>query len=212
MNFKCSLYFVTEEALSEGRSTLDIVKQAVKGGVDAVQLREKNMEAREVLELGYRLKEFLQKHRIPLIVNDRVDIAMVLDAEGVHLGQSDLPIGAARKLLGPDKIIGISVSKIEEALEAVEKGADYLGVGPIFPTGSKKDAEKPVGLKGLQEIRERVNIHLTAIGGINRENAAKVIKSGADSIAVISAVSRAKDVERASRELQQIIKHKKEDF
>lgn len=205
MDFKCRLYFVTEQALSGGRATIDIVKQAIAGGVDAVQLREKHMEAREVLELGYSLKEILHRHRIPLIVNDRIDIAMALDADGVHLGQTDLPIEVARKLLGPDKIIGISVSRVEEALEAVEKGADYLGVGPVFPTGSKEDAEKPIGLEGLRRIREKASLHLTAIGGINRDNAAEVIKAGADSIAVISALTAAENVEEAARELRSVI-------
>jgi|Deesub1362A_J573_1020465.scaffolds.fasta_scaffold11767_2 thiamine-phosphate pyrophosphorylase len=205
MDFKCHIYFVTEQALSRGRATIDIVKQAIAGGVDAIQLREKHMEAREVLELGYSLKEILRRHQIPLIVNDRIDIAMALDADGVHLGQTDLPIEVARKLLGPDKIVGISVSRVEEALEAVEKGADYLGVGPIFPTGSKEDAKKPIGLEGLQRIREKVNLHLTAIGGVNRDNAAEVIKAGADSIAVISALSAAENVEEAARELRSVI-------
>lgn len=178
-------YFITDSGLSHAGNISD-VKQAVACGVEVVQYRNKNAETREMYEEALMLKEICCD--AVFLINDRIDIALAVDADGVHLGQSDMPYAAARKMLGPKKIIGITVHNLAEALEAQALGADYLGVSPIYQTATKSDAGKPAGIALIEEIRARVHIPLIAIGGINLANAPEVVKAGADGLCAISAV------------------------
>jgi len=197
-------YLVTQQTLSEGRSTVDIVEKAIEGGVDAIQLREKEMSAKDRYELGQTLRELTAEAGVNLLVNDRVDLARAIDADGVHLGQSDLPISVAREQLGDDAIIGASVSTVSEARLAAITGADYLGVGAIYGTTSKPEAptaDDGLGLDALADIVQTVRIPVTAIGGITAENASEPIDAGASSVAVISAITAADDPAAAARAL-----------
>ncbi len=199
-------YLVTQQTLSEGRSTVDIVEQAIEGGVDAIQLREKGMSAKDRYDLGQTLRELTAAAGVDLIVNDRIDLARAIDADGVHLGQSDLPISTAREQLGDDAIIGASVSTVSEARLAAITGADYLGVGAIYGTTSKPEAptaDDGLGLDALSDIVQTVRIPVTAIGGITPENAAEPIAAGASSVAVISAITAAGDPAAAARRLRE---------
>jgi len=196
-----NLCVITAEVPDMGRTAITIAKEAILGGATIIQLREKNADSREFLNIAKLLLNLTKKAKIPLIINDRVDIALAANADGVHLGQEDMPIAEARRIVGKNKIIGISATDLKEAIKAEEQGADYLGVGPVFPTPSKEDATEPMGIEGLIEVREYVKIPLVAIGGINRENIDKVIQAGANGIAVISAVALAPDIREATREL-----------
>jgi thiamine-phosphate pyrophosphorylase len=201
-------YLVTQQTLSEGRSTTDIVAAAIEGGVDAIQLREKRMDASERYTLGCRLRELTAESDVDLLVNDRVDIAQAIDADGVHLGQSDLSVSVARDLLGEDAIIGASVSTVSEARLAAINGADYLGVGAVYGTTSKPEAptaDDGLGLETLSNIVQSVKIPVTAIGGITPENAAETIAAGATSVAVISAITGADDPAAATRALRDAV-------
>ena len=200
-----SLYLVTDRRLAKGRTTLDIIRAAVQGGVTCVQLREKTCPTREFITTALTIREFLQVRGIPLIINDRVDVAQAVGADGVHLGQSDMPLGLARALVNDSMLIGISVESLEEAVQAEAGGADYLGVGPIYPTPTKADAATPLGLQGLRAIRQAVSLPLVSIGGLNLQNAAPVIHHGADGIAVVSAIVAAADPEQAAQELRREI-------
>ena len=184
------------------------MNEALKAGVTIVQLRAKKLKTREFLKLALKTSDIVKSRNLPFIINDRIDIVLSCDADGVHLGQEDIPLPFARKILGENKLIGISVNTEKEAVKAEYEGADYLGVGPIFPTSSKDNLRPLLGLDGLQTIRNKVNIPILAIGGINRSNAAKVIDSGADGIAVISAILGAKDISKATKELIYSINHK----
>jgi len=195
------LYLVTDRALAAPRSLIDIVGAAVRGGVTAVQLREKQCSTREFVELGRALLALLAPSGVPLIVNDRVDVALAVGAPGVHLGQSDMDYRTARALMGPDALIGLSVETPGQAAEAAAWDVDYLGVGPIFATPTKTDAAPPWGLEQLAELRRNSPHVLVAIGGINAANAAAVIASGAHGIAVVSAICAAHDPECAARDL-----------
>ena len=196
-----SLYLVTDSGLSLGRSTGDIVASALKGGVSCVQLREKELGTRDFIDEARLLNRQLSLTGIPLIINDRVDVALAVGAAGVHLGQSDMDIEDARRLLGKTSIIGISAECLEDAILAEKRGADYIGISPVFATATKKDTAPPLGLSGIQEIRQRVSLPLVAIGGINRENCFEVIRSGADGIAVVSAIVSAPSPEYAASQL-----------
>lgn len=204
-----SLYLVTSEELSRGRSTREIVKAAVHGGVTCVQLRKKNCSTREYIEQALSLKKLLKKYQIPLVINDRMDVAQAVKAEGVHLGQSDMPIAAAKEVLKKSMIIGISARSVPDAIEAEKNGADYIGVGSIYQTDTKADTGTPIGLKGLRRIKEAVKIPIVGIGGINRDNAGVVIKNGANGVAVVSAIVSADNPEKAAKELYAIIKQAK---
>lgn len=197
------VYLVTDESLSTGRSTIETVEGAIRGGIDIVQLREKGTKARERYELGLELRDVTAAADVPLLVNDRVDLAASIDADGVHLGDDDLPIPAAREQLGEGAIIGRSVSTPEAARRAERTGADYLGVGAVFETNSKEtDPEQSnIGLERVREIRETTELPLVGIGGITPENAGRVVEAGADGVAVISAITAADDPERATRRL-----------
>lgn len=207
-------YLVTQTALSEGRSTREIVAAAIDGGIDAVQLREKHTTARERYELGIELRELTREAGIDLLVNDRVDIAAAIGADGVHLGDDDLSIAVARSILGPDAVVGRSVSSVEGAQAAEANGADYLGVGAVFATTSKTDVEEEnngIGLDHVTGIAASVEVPLVGIGGLTAENAASVITAGADGVAVISAITAAEDPARATRELQTAVERGMEE-
>jgi len=204
-NIDYSLYLVTDRGLARGRSTLDIVIAAVSGGVTCVQLREKDCSTLEFIEQALAIKNFLKAREVPLIINDRLDVALAVAADGVHLGQSDMPLEMARKIAGRSMLIGISAESVQDAVEAEKGGADYLGVSPIYATPTKSDTAPPLGLKGLREIRKRVKIPLVAIGGLNKSNAAEVIHHGADGVAVVSAIAAADDPGTSAINLKQII-------
>ena len=204
-NIDYSLYLVTDRGLARGRSTFEIVKAAVSGGVTCIQLGEKDCSTLEFIEQARTIKNFLGARKIPLIINDRLDVALAVGADGVHLGQSDMPLEMARKIAGPSMLIGISAESDQDAIEAENGGADYLGVSPIYATPTKTDTAPPLGLQGLREIKNRVKIPLVGIGGLNKSNAAEVIRNGADGVAVVSAIVAADDPETAAMNLKQII-------
>lgn len=200
-------YLVTQESLSAGRSTVEIARAAIEGGVDAIQLRDKERSAKRRYETGRELRELTAEAGVDLIVNDRVDLARAIDADGVHLGQDDLPVPAARELLGPDAVLGKSTSTVAEAREAEREDADYLGVGAVYGTGSKDvpDDEADFGPERVAEIVEAVEIPVVGIGGIDASNAAAVAEAGAVGVAVISAITRADDPAAATRELREAV-------
>ncbi len=200
-----SLYLVTDRGLARGRPLLQIVAAAVRGGVSCVQLREKTCATREFIEQALAIKNFLHSRHIPLIINDRVDVALAVGADGVHLGQTDMPLAMARKIVGDSLLIGISAECLDDALAAAKDGADYLGVSPIYDTPTKADTAPALGLAGLQKIRKAVNLPLVGIGGLNAQNAADVIRHGADGVAVVSAIVAADDPQAAAARLRQAI-------
>ena len=204
-NIDYSLYLVTDRDLARGRSTFEIVKAAVDGGVTVVQLREKHCSTREFIEQALAIKNFLKSRKVPLIINDRLDVAQAVKADGVHLGQTDMPLEMAKDILGDSMLIGISAESIEDAIAAEKGGADYLGVSPIYTTSTKTDTAPPLGLAGLREIRKAVSLSLVGIGGLNKENSAEAIRSGADGVAVVSAIVAADDPKAAAIELKQVI-------
>jgi len=179
---------VTDRSLARGRSLVDVVRDAVAGGVTCVQLREKDCSTRDFLHEALLLKDILKPVGVPLIINDRVDIALAAGADGVHLGQSDMPIRYARRLGPPEWIIGVSAGSVQEAVKAEEEGADYIGASPVFNTPTKTDTVQPLGLEGLRQMRGAVSVPLVAIGGINTGNLKEVIMAGADGVAVVSAI------------------------
>lgn len=200
-----SLYLVTDQQMLHGHTLPELVKKAVENGVTTVQLREKEASAGAFIKMAIDLKKVLDPLNIPLIINDRVDVALATDASGVHLGQNDMPVSIARKLLGPEKIIGLSVETPED-LETVESlKPDYLGVSPVFRTPTKTDTINEWGLTGLKMISERVDFPLVAIGGISGENARSVMEHGADGLAVVSAICASEDPGRAAAELRMTI-------
>ena len=200
---KLGTYLVTGATLSRGRSTPTVVEAAVDGGVDVVQIREKHRSVREQLSVARAVRPLTAAADVTLVVNDRVDVARAADADGVHLGDDDLPVAVAREQLGPDAIIGRSVSTVEGAREAETTGADYLGVGAIYSTGSKDvdDEEAELGLERVRAIDDAVDVPFVGIGGVTAANAADVVAAGADGVAVISAITRADDPEAATRRL-----------
>ena len=200
-----SLYLVTDRSLSKGRPTAEIVAAAVAGGVSCIQLREKSCGTREFLNEALALQPLLKSRNIPLIINDRLDIALAIEADGVHLGQSDMPIGMARKIAGNSLIIGISAESVDDALRAEQEGADYIGISPVFSTPTKTDIAPPLGLEGVRQIRALVDIPLVGIGGINSDNAESVLAAGADGIAVVSAIVSAADPAGAAKKLKTLI-------
>ncbi len=181
-----------------GRSHLEVIRAAVEGGVTVVQLREKEATTKEFYEEGLKIRDFLKSKRIPLIINDRIDIALVLDAEGVHLGQDDMPVNLARMILGPGKIIGASVFTPDEAKAAESQGADYLGLSPIFVTDTKPELTRQIGTACIPLIRRSVRIPVVGIGSMNQANAYEAVKAGLDGVAVISAICSQKDPKSAA--------------
>lgn len=197
-----ALYLVTDRAAARGRGLVGIVRAAVEGGVSVVQLRDKDASTRDSLRLALELRALLEPLGVPLIVNDRLDLALACGAAGVHLGQDDLPCDLARRLVGDEMVIGVSVSTPEEARRATGEGADYLGVSPVFDTPTKRDTPTATGLAGLAAIRAVTHLPLIAIGGLHEGNAGRVMAAGADGIAVVSALMGAADPAAAARVLR----------
>jgi thiamine-phosphate pyrophosphorylase len=207
------LYLVTDMNAFLGKQLEDVVKLAVEGGVTVVQLREKNIDTRAFVEKAISLKRLLKTYNIPLIINDRIDVALAVKADGVHIGQNDMPLGILMEIVPKNMIVGISVETIEQALEVESYKVDYLGVGPIFTTPTKTYFdEKPWGLEGLRKLRSKTKHKLIAIGGINKGNAEEVIRAGADGLAVVSAICSANQPGDAASELLRIIKKAKEIY
>ncbi|MEZ2656968.1 thiamine phosphate synthase [Aneurinibacillus aneurinilyticus] len=202
---KLAVYLVIGIEEVNGRSALETVRLAIDGGATAVQLREKHAPLRHVLETGKKMRELCRKHGVPFIVNDRVDVAILLDADGVHVGQDDLPASEVRKLAKERMFVGVSASSVEEARWALAQGADYLGVGAIYATGSKSDAGDPVTPALIGEIRTFSDIPIVGIGGITVDNCSEVIKQGADGVAVISAIVGQPNPKQAAARLHEVI-------
>jgi len=208
-DFDISLYLVTDRSLSGGRDLEHIVGEAVRGGVTMVQLREKQCSSREFYRVAVRLKRLLTPWRVPLIINDRLDIALACDADGLHLGQSDLPCGIARKILGKNKIIGLSVENMTDVMEANREDIDYIGISPVFSTSTKSDTAPALGLEGVRDITSIARCPCVAIGGINIWNARAVIAAGAAGISVVSAIMSAPDPRLAASELIKTVNQSK---
>lgn len=198
-----SIYVITGLGFSGGRSTEDVVRLALEGGATTIQLREKDMSDRQLVAVASVVRDLTQKAGALFLVNDRVDIALAVDADGVHLGQDDIPPKVARRLLGKDKVIGVTVETAAEATAATEAGADYLGTGPVYSTGTKADAGSPYGPGVIARIKAATHLPVVGVGGINHSNAGEVRRAGADGIAVVSAVVGAEDITRAARELRE---------
>ena len=202
---KYSLVLVTDRALAHGRPTADIVRAAVAGGVTCVQLREKDCGTREFLDEARKLLAILRPLGVPLIINDRVDVALAAGADGVHVGQQDMPLADVRRLGPAGWIIGVSAESLDDAVRAEQGGADYIGVSPVFATPTKADHASPLGLDGLRRIRAAVRIPLVAIGGLHAGNAREVIRAGAAGLAVVSAIVAADWPRAAAAELRREI-------
>jgi thiamine-phosphate pyrophosphorylase len=198
------IYLVTDRGLCRGRLLLDVVAQAVKGGAACVQLREKEMSTRAFVEEALAVKKILAPHRIPLMINDRIDVALACGADGVHIGQEDMPYETARCLLGPKAIIGLSVETWEDVEAAQKREVDYIGVSPVFATSTKTDTKEPWGLEGLRQIKAFSRHPLVAIGGISEANAREVTEAGADCLAVVSAICSADDPVGATARLKHV--------
>ena len=203
MNVDYTLYLCTDRALMSAPTLEEAVEAAIRGGVTLVQLREKDCSSREFYETALSIKRITDSHGVPLIINDRLDIALAVDAAGLHIGQSDLPASVARKILGPDKILGVSTARLDEAVKAQEDGADYLGVGAMFATGTKKNT-RTVTMEGLAEIRRAVDIPIVVIGGVNEKNCTQFRGTGVDGLAIVSAIIAKPDIEAAAREIKSL--------
>jgi thiamine-phosphate pyrophosphorylase len=189
-----TLYVCTDRELLNGRELGESVEAAIAGGATLIQVREKNVSSREFYRSAQRIHAVTQKYRVPLIVNDRADIALAVHAEGLHIGQSDLDLSVARRLLGPDAVIGVSAGNIDSALAAQAGGADYIGAGPVFSTATKTDGGDPLGLEALGRLCQAVTIPVAAIGGITARNFNSVLAAGVDGVCVISAIWSQPDI------------------
>ena len=199
---RCELYVITDPVLGCGRSHEEITRRAINGGADVVQLRDKTSSTRDLLRAGRRMHRITRAADVLFIVNDRVDVALACSADGVHLGQSDLPVDVARALVPSEFIIGVSVSHAAEAVQAVQEGANYVAASPVFPTTSKLDAVAGCGIVGIKQIRKAVDVPVIAIGGIGLNNVHDVLRAGADGIAVISAVVSQPNITHAAQDLK----------
>ena len=194
------LCLVTDRALARGRPLVEVVMRAVTGGVTMVQLREKAATTRAFLDEARALKVLLADHGVPLIVNDRVDIALAVGADGVHVGQTDMPVAAVRALIGPDRLIGLSITDAEQIARPDAAAADYLGIGPLHPQKTKPDASAPLGLGGFARLRRMSAKPVLAIGGVKAEDVPMLVEEGATGVAVVSAIMGAEDPEAAARD------------
>ena len=201
-NINLSLYLVTDKS-DDVEKFLNTIEEAIKGGVTVVQIREKTAETLDFYNLALKVKEITSKYEVPLIINDRVDVALAIDADGVHIGQSDMPCDVTRKLIGADKILGVSAATIEEAKKAQNDGADYIGTGAVFPTSTKDDAPK-ITKQDLKEIVESIEIPVVAIGGITKDNAPELIDTGIAGLSVVSAIMSSDNPKKSSEELLNI--------
>jgi thiamine-phosphate pyrophosphorylase len=197
-----TLYLVTDAGLSRGRPNAEVAEAAIRGGVTVVQYREKSASTRRMLEEARELRQICRAAGVPFIVNDRVDIALAVDADGVHVGQDDMPASLARRLIGKARILGVSAGNVEEARRAAADGADYIGASPVFATATKPDAPPAMGVEGLRKMAGAVSIPVVAIGGMNVENAASILAAGAAGLAVVSAIVGADDVEAAAKAIR----------
>lgn len=207
MNFDYRLYLVTDRQLMSCDTLAEAVEQAILGGCTMIQLREKELSSLEFYNQAVTVKQVTDKYHIPLIINDRIDIAMAVQATGVHIGQRDLPAAAVRKVIGENMLLGVSASSIAEAIQAQQDGADYLGVGAMFPTGTKIDADS-VSMEELQKIRTAVSLPIVVIGGINKGNAGCFKPMGIDGLAVVSAIIAQSDIKAAAAELKELFSGK----
>ena len=198
-----SVYLVTDRRNKTDEEFLNIIEEAIKGGTTVVQLREKTASTKEFYDLALRVKEITSRYGVPLLINDRIDIALAIDSEGVHIGQDDMPADIAREIIGEDKILGVSASTVEEAKKAENDSADYIGSGAVFPTATKDDADS-VSKEELKEIVDSIDIPVVAIGGITLENANTLKDTGIAGFSVVSAIMSAKDPKEASQKLKEI--------
>ena len=198
-----SVYLVTDRGNKTDEEFLNIIEEAIKGGTTIVQLREKTASTKEFYELALKVKEITSRYDVPLLINDRIDIALAVDSEGVHIGQDDMPADIAREIIGDDKILGVSASTVDEAKKAEMDSADYIGSGAVFPTATKDDADS-VSKEELKEIVDSIDIPVVAIGGITVENANTLKGSGIAGFSVVSAIMSAEDPKEASRKLKEI--------
>ena len=198
-----SVYLVTDRRNKTDEEFLNIIEEAIKGGTTIVQLREKTASTKEFYDLALRVKEITSRYDVPLLINDRIDIALAVDSEGVHIGQDDMPADIAREIIGDDKILGVSASTVEEAKKAEIDSADYIGSGAVFPTATKDDADS-VSKEELKEIVDSIDIPVVAIGGITVENAHTLKGSGIAGFSVVSAIMSAEDPKEASEKLKEI--------
>lgn len=198
-----SVYLVTDRRNKTDEEFLNIIEEAIKGGTTVVQLREKTASTKEFYDLALRVKEITSRYGVPLLINDRIDIALAVDSEGVHIGQDDMPADIAREIIGDDKILGVSASTVEEAKKAEKDSADYIGSGAVFPTATKDDADS-VSKEELKEIVDSIDIPVVAIGGITVENANTLKGSGIAGFSVVSAIMSAEDPKEASLKLKEI--------
>ena len=201
-NIDLSLYLVTDKS-DDVEKFLNTIEEAIKGGVTVVQIREKTADTLDFYNLALKVKEITTKYNVPLIINDRVDIALAIDADGVHVGQSDMPCDVTRKLIGENKILGVSAATVSEAQKAEKDGADYIGTGAVFPTATKDDAPS-VTKEELKEVVDSIEIPVVAIGGINLENAHELTDTGIAGLSVVSAIMSADNPKKASEELLKI--------
>jgi thiamine-phosphate pyrophosphorylase len=200
------LYVITDERVSRGRSHLQVAEAAILGGADVIQLRDKTTSGGRLYRVALQLRKLANEAKVSFIVNDRLDIALASDADGVHVGQGDLPASVVRKIMGPGKVLGVSADTVEEARMAEKDGADYLGVGPVFEAReTKSDAGEPLGLELIAKIRRQCRLPIVAIGGIKADNARLVQEAGADAAAVISAIVAADDIAQAARQLKDLL-------
>ena len=206
INFDNSLMYVTDDRISDDNKFFSILENALDGGVTVVQLREKSVNSRMFFKRALKAKDYCYKYNVPLIINDRLDIAISVDADGVHLGQQDLHYNLARKILGKEKIIGVSVSNKKQLLEVNDSNVNYVGFSPVFSTNTKvDDLEQPLGLEGLKSLSVFSKKPIVSIGGINKENLKGVLNFGSSGVAVISAISKSQNPFLATTELKKIL-------
>lgn len=207
MKLDLSLYLVTDKRNKTDEEFLEIIEEAIKGGTTVVQIREKEGETLDFYNLALKVKEITSKYNVPLIVNDRIDVALAIKSEGVHIGQTDMPADVARSLIGDEMILGVSASTVEEARKAEKDGADYIGTGAVFPTATKDDAPS-ITKDDLKEVTGSINIPTVAIGGITLENANELAGTGIAGISVVSAIMNSEDPKTASENLLKIYNEK----
>lgn len=201
MKYDYTLYLVTDRSLMSTATLIEAVEQAILGGCTMIQLREKNISSLDFYRQSVEVKKVTEQYHVPFIINDRIDIAMAVNADGVHIGQSDIPAAIVRDLIGTDMLLGVSAASVKEAVQAANDGADYLGVGAMFPTGTKTDANY-VSIEELKKIRHAVNLPIIAIGGINKSNIKLFHNTGINGLAVVSAIIAQPDIQKAAAEMK----------
>lgn len=211
MKYDYTLYLVTDRRLMSTATLIEAVEQAILGGCTMIQLREKNISSLDFYRQSVEVKKITEQYHVPFIINDRIDIAIAVNADGVHIGQSDIPAAIARDLIGTDMLLGVSAASVKEAVQAANDGADYLGVGAMFPTGTKTDANY-VSIEELKKIRHAVNLPIIAIGGINKGNIKQFHDTGINGLAVVSAIIAQPDIQKAAAEMKsmfykEVLKH-----